>query len=240
MPYYVRAATRVQTGGFGISDPKYLDDNTGNVQALSIESGPFTVTSTSANYATATAYSLSELGSLKGYGSISASSTGAAASADAQITGAVWSDTITVTSDTLPLGTLVNLEATLTFHRELSASSPTVLAQTSASVTGPFSLSISDTLAAPNSTQSQTATFSAYVGYPFVVTAQLYFQINGAVSNGSVSGDIDVSNTATFQLVSLNPAASYSTASGVNYVPEPTALALVSLGCIALITRRRP
>src|SRR5262245_45363397 len=61
LSYSVRAATRVQTSGFGISDPHYLDDNTGDVQALSIASGPHTVTSTAANYATATAYSLTEL-----------------------------------------------------------------------------------------------------------------------------------------------------------------------------------
>lgn len=54
--YYVKASTRVQTSGFGVSDPHYNDDNTGQVQALSITSGPFTVTSNAANFATATAF----------------------------------------------------------------------------------------------------------------------------------------------------------------------------------------
>jgi hypothetical protein len=221
-PYFVRAATRVQTGGFGISDPHYLDDNTGNVQAYSIASGPHTVTSSSSNFATATAYSLSELGALHGYGSISASTMGAAANADAQITGATWGDTITVTSDTLPMGTPVSLQATLTFHRTLTRSDPSVTVQTSASMSGPFSLSISDSLASPNPNQSVTTTATAYVGFPFLVQGQLYFQVNGtAMSGGSVNGSIDVANTASFQLVSLNPAASYTTASGVSYVPVP-------------------
>ncbi len=152
--YYVKASTRVQTGGFGISDPHYNDDNTGQVPALSISSGPFTVTSTGGNYATATAYALSEVGALHGYGSISASSANLAAGGDAQITGSAWGDTITATSNTLPLGTPVSLQATLTFHRTLSGSGSGILVQTSASMTGPFSLSISDSLAAPNSTQS--------------------------------------------------------------------------------------
>jgi hypothetical protein len=240
-PYWVRAATRVQTGGFGISDPQYNDHNTGNVQAYSISSGPHTVTSTNSNFATATAYSLSELGALHGYGSISASTNGAAAGADAQITGATWGDTITVTSDTLPINTPVSLEATLTFHRTLMGSSSNVLVQTTASMTGPFSLSITDTLASPNPTQSVTTTMTAYVGNPFLVQGQLYFQINGVAdsSHGSVSGSIDIANTASFTLVSLNPAASYTTASGASYVPEPSCLCLVGLGALAIGCRRR-
>jgi hypothetical protein len=233
----------VQTGGFGIENPGYNDHNTGNVQTNSISSGPFTVTSSSStgNHASATAYSLSELGSLHGYGSISASTNDAPAGADSQITGAAWGDTFTVVSDTLPDGTPVDLQATLTFHRTLMGSHPDVLVQTSASLTGPFSLSISDTLASPNPTQSVTTTMTAYVGSPFFVQGQLYFQINGVAdsSHSGVSGSVDVANTASFTLVSLNPAASYTTASGASYVPEPSSLCLVGLSVLVLGCRRR-
>jgi len=240
-PYWVKASTRVQTGGFGISDPHYLDDNSGIVPALSVTSGPHTVTSSGGNSASATAYALSTLGALHGYGSISASSANLAASGDAQITGSGWSDSFTATSNTLPNGTPVSLLATLTFHRTLSASSPSVLVQTSAGLTGPFSLSISDSLAAPNATQTVSTTFNAFVGFPFTVTGSLYFQVNGAASGGSsVSGSIDVANTATFTLVSLNPAASYSTASGVNYVPEPASIVIACLAFVCVPCRRSP
>lgn len=233
--YWVKASTRVQTAGFGISDPQYLDDNSGIVPALSIASGPHTVNSSGGNLASATAYALSELGALHGYGSISASSANLAASGDAQITGSGWSDTFTITSNTLPNGSQVSMLATLTFHRTLTASNPSVLVQTSTGLSGPFSLNISDSLAAPNSTQTVSTTFNAFVGSPFVVTGSLYFQVDGAASGGgSVSGSIDVSNTATFTLVSLNPAANYSTASGANYVPEPASIAVAALAIVGL------
>jgi hypothetical protein len=240
-PYWVKASTRVQTGGFGIADPQYLDDNSGIVQALSVASGPHTVTSSNGASASATAYALSQPGSLHGYGSISASSIGAAASGDSQITGSGWSDTFTVTSNTLPVNTQVSMLAVLTFHRTLSANNPNVLVQTSAGLTGPFSLNISDSIAAPNATQTVSTTFNAFVGNPFLVTGSLYFQVNGAAQGGgSVSGSIDVANTATFNLYSLNLAASYSTASGASYVPEPSALALLMcvLARIASVRRR--
>jgi hypothetical protein len=235
--------TRVQTGGFGIGDPQYLDHNTGNVQALSVSSGPHTVTSNNGGFATATAYSLAELGALHGYGSIDASMApgGLTAGADAQITGASWADTITVTSDTLPAATQVQLQATLTFHRTLSGTGSDTLVQTNATMSGPFNLSISDTLASPNPAQSVTTTMTAFVGFPFQVFGQLYFQINGGayLGNSPISGDIDVSNTATFTLVSLNPAASYTTASGASYlpVPEPGSLALGALGVLYIGSR---
>lgn len=222
----------MQTGGFGISDPQYLDDNSGIVPAFSIASGPHIVNSSGGNFASATAYAFSELGALHGYGSISASSANLAASGDAQITGSGWSDTFTATSNTLPNGSPVSMLATLAFHRTLTASSPSVLVQTSTGLTGPFSLNISDSLAAPNSTQSVSTTFNAFIGSPFVVTGSLYFQVNGAASGGSVSGSIDVSNTATFTLVSLNSAASYSAASGANYVPEPATIAILGLAVV--------
>jgi hypothetical protein len=241
--YTVRAATRVQTGGFGVIDPQYLDNNTGDVQALSISSGPYTVSSNSGSV-TATAYSLSQLGSLHGYGSISASAGlgGAPAGGDAQITGAAWKDTFTVTSDTLPEFTPVQLQATLTFHRSLNGAGADVLVQTNSSISGQVSLSISDTLANPNATQSVSDTFTAYVGVPFQMFGQLYFQINGVASSGNspISGSVDISNTATLKLVSLNPAASYTTASGILYnVPEPISFVLTAVGALCLGWRRR-
>jgi hypothetical protein len=241
-PYYVRAATRVQTGGFGVIDPQYIDANTGNVQAHSISTGPHTASS-NAGTVIAIAYSLSELGALHGYGSINAhaGAGGAPAGGDAQITGAAWSDTFTVTSDTLPQFTPVQLQATLTFHRSLDGGGADVLVQTNSSISGQVSLSISDTLASPNSTQSVSDTFTAYVGIPFQMSGQLYFQINGAASSGNspVSGSVDISNTATFNLVSLNPAASYSTASGVMYnVPEPATISLVIVSALCAGCRR--
>ncbi|HEY2840809.1 MAG TPA: PEP-CTERM sorting domain-containing protein [Pirellulales bacterium] len=240
--YSVRASTTVQTSGFGISDPQYNNDDTGNIQALSVSSGPFTVTSFAANYATATAYGEADLGALHGYANFAAATADAPAGASASGSVESWGDTITITSDTLPIGTPVDLQATLILHRTISGSQPqdnNIQIQTYASSS--FGLSVSDSYYFPDPTQSQTTTVSFLrVGDSFQIQGSLSYSAAGTAffDDTPLSGSIDVSNTALFTLVPLTSGVSYSTSSGVSYVPEPASLALAAMGlvfgCLAL------
>lgn len=238
--YFVRAGTRVQTSGFGVGDPQYHDHDTGQVQAYSISSGPFTVTSTNNAFATTTAYTLAELGALHGYANFSASTPNAPAGAQGQGTADSWGDTITVISDSLPMGTPVLLQATLTYHGLITETGDTSEITIQASASGPFGTYAYEDNHHLNPDQVSIGTGYGYVGYPFLITSSLSFVAAGtAWQNAPVSGGIDISNTATLTLISLDPEASYTTASGVSYVPEPATLTLAAIGILLAASRRR-
>jgi hypothetical protein len=217
-PYHVRAHTRVTTSGFGICDPQYIDNDTTRIQALSTSSGPFTATSSSCEDATSTAYGYSELGVLRGYVNYAASAANAPSGAGCQGTPQSWGDSLTFHSGSLPDGTPVHFEATLTFNRTLVGNGNGVIAQTS--VAGPFGMSFSDSLAVPNPTQTVTANSSWFIGFPMAVEVSLYFEAAGTAQpiGGSVSGGVDV-QSVVFTLKTTTPDTSYTTASGMSYVP---------------------
>jgi len=50
----------------------------------------------------------------------------------------------------------------------------------------------------------------------------------------SLFATVMAENTATFQFQPITPGASYTTASGVTFVPEPTAFVLASLAVLGL------
>lgn len=217
-PYHVRAHTRVTTSGFGVCDPQFNDNDTGQIQALSTSSGPFTATSNQCENATSTAYGYAELGVLRGYGTYSASSSSSPSGAGCQGTPESFGDTITFHSNSLPPNSPVSYEMTLTFNRTLSGSGDGPNVQASAS--GPLGMNISDSLTTPNPTQTVTANGSWITEFPMQVHVSMSFQASGAAQppGGGASGSVTVHSTV-FTLKTTTADTSYTTASGVIYVP---------------------
>jgi|CXWL01.1.fsa_nt_gi hypothetical protein len=217
-PYHVRAHTRVQTSGFGVCDSQYNDNDTTRVQAPSISSGPFTATSSACAFATTTSYGSAELGVLRGYSNFSSSTQGSPAGGSGQGTPESFGDTITVVSGSLPNGTQVTLEATLTFNRAMSGT-PGNETNIQTSVSGPFGLYIGDNFSNPNPTQTVSTTTTWFIGFPLAIEVALNFQCSGtAFLDAPRNGSINIPSVF-FTLKCLTPDTSYTTASGASYVP---------------------
>jgi hypothetical protein len=221
VPFYVRSIATAQTSG-NIPDSHTSTNDTGQVQTLSNSSGPFHVHSSGAFYDfDATANVLTEIGQVHGSATIAVSSTGPAGGANATAQGQ-WSDTITITSDTLQSGTPVSFLATILLHRTITGAPP---ATASAFVNGPFGLSLTDSLASPNATESVSTIISTTIGQVLTATSTLTLSAGGGgIAPFGMSGSAFAENTAVFHLVPITPGASYSTASGVTFVPEPASV----------------
>jgi hypothetical protein len=232
VPFYVRSIATAQTSGLGISDPHFFTDDTGQVQTQSNSAGPFSANSSGAFYNFhADADVLTEIGAVHGSASASANSTGPNGGSNASAQGQ-WSDTITIISDTLPSGTSVSFLATMFLHRTISGAPP---ASAGISLSGPFGLSFNDSLSSPNAAESVSTLVNTTIGS--VLSATSTFTMSAGASGiapFSMSGSVSAENTAVFSFTAITPGASYTTASGVTFLPEPPSALLMLCGLLAL------
>lgn len=241
VPFYVRARTTATADGFGVPNPYNAVSDTGEVALTSVGAADLNGSINTFFYsASASSRAFAEIGSLHASAGFGASSDSAGPFVGANGFGqAWWGDTLTITSNTLAPGTPVMFQATIEFHRAITGSG---LGVVNALVSGPFGLSISDSRATPNAQQSATTVVHTTVGSQISIFSTLSVNASGSVAPGQASGgSVDAFNTSTFTLTPITPGASYSTASGVLFVPEPSTCVLGVVALVALIScgRRR-
>jgi hypothetical protein len=239
VPFYVRARTTATADGFGVPNPYSATSDTGEVALTSVSASDLGGSVNSLFYnASGSSKAMAEIGSLH-----ASASFGASSNSDGPFVGANgfgqawWGDTLTITSDTLAPGTPVMFQATIDFHRVITGSG---LGVVNALVSGPFGLSISDSRATPNAQQSATTVVHTTVGSQINIFSTLSVGASGSVGPGQgASGSVDAFNTSTFTFMPITPGASYSTASGVLFVPEPSTYGLCAMALIGLLACRR-
>jgi hypothetical protein len=239
LPFYVRARTTAVADGFGIPNPYNATSDTGEVQLTAVSSQDLGGSVSGTFYsAFGSSSAFAEVGSLHASANFAASSSSSGPFVGSNGFGqAWWGDTLTITSSTLAPGTPVMFEATINFHRVISG---TGLGVVTALVNGPFGLAISDSRATPNPVQSVSTVVNTTVGSQISIFSTLSVGASGSVAPGqSSSGSIDAFNTSTFMFTPITEGASYSTASGVLFVPEPSTYALTAIGFAALLFARR-
>ena len=218
--------------------------------------------------ATATSYGIGSFGSLHGYVATT-SAPGAIPSPSSEASGegivnTSFNDAGTVTSSTLPLGTLIQLQISLGVDDVLTASSTVnesgaLLGQADVQSTfafygsGNFSDGKGDgfIMYADSSVTGmadpafQTATLQATVGETFQLTGTLY--VKGISSAGfynnlhdplSSFAVADASNTANFNIDALTPGVTIATASGLGYstpAAVPEASTAVSMSLLLML-----
>lgn len=235
-PFYVRSIATAQTSG-NISDGQFYTNDTGQVQTTSNSSGPFHAHSQGGFYIfDAAADVATEIGAVHGSATTSATSTGPAGGSNASAQGQ-WSDTVFISSPTLPNGTPVSFLATITMHHTLSGNLP---ASASADVTGPFGLSLHDSLSSPIPAQSISTIVNTAIGSQLSATSTFTLSAGASgIAPFNLSSSATAENTATFAFQPITPGASYSTASGTVFVPEPATIWLMLAGAAVVGVRWR-
>lgn len=237
--FYVRARTTATADGFGVPNPYNAVSDTGEVALTSVSATDLSGGVSTLFYnASASSRASAAIGSLRASASFGASSEPSGPFVGANGFGqAWWGDRLTITSNTLAPGTPVMFQATIDFHRVITGGG---LGVVNALVSGPFGLSISDSRATPNSQQSATTVVHTTIGSQINVFSTLSVNASGSVAPGqSSSGSGDAFNTSTFTFTPITPGASYSTASGVLFVPEPSTYGLGAMALLALLGWRR-
>ena len=158
-----------------------------------------------------------------------------------------WADYVTTTSDTLPDGAEVTYRAQI----ELTGSLTEVIngnaigngiiraVASGGNTYGSYYLHIEEKENDPG-VRVLLETFTARVGNTFPISSYLYGYVGGdAIFGGSSHLTADFLTSAGFTLVCLTPGAEYTTESGVSYVPEPCATALLAVASVGLVRRRR-
>lgn len=209
----------------------------------------------------------SSLGQLKGVANAVATTTGTSnfsfltVSNSTTFANLVWGDIITLTSDTLPKGTIVPLNFQLNFDRNLICNdSPQCSAYTEASLgftpeLGDYStlsnsiVSIRDSIDSPSTITSKSATFSGAIGQPYTLQGSLLFDVRAHAyyEHPSVGASIEAGHTANFYITPLSPDVSYTSASGQTYfypnsatsVPEPFTIIGTLVGGTAAVRMRK-
>lgn len=161
-----------------------------------------------------------------------------------------WNDTLTITSKTLPLGSQVNLMATMSIHADIYCTSVNASVQALGAFTvvpgtvgGVPPIILSSNLCNSLFQESQRETFTAFVGESVLVGGQLSLLASAYALNGQPSVVAVDPPASGFFIDSLTPGASYVTASGHSYssTPEPGTLVLLGSGMPTLfyVVRRR-
>jgi len=235
--FYVSADARAITSG-NILNGDFERVTFTQVPGRSVIAGPATASSTGTHYGfAADAWSEVEVGAIHAYATASATSTGPAGGGTADAYG-LWSDTITITSDSLARGTLVEFLATVILHRDVTATGSSTFqsGQAYAQLTGPFGLSLYDSSSAPNATQSVSTVVRTTVGSTLSAWSSLsiYASASGSKAPFGAGASVLAQNTARFEFTPITAGASYETESGARFetptVPEPGTLALMGLG----------
>ncbi len=156
-----------------------------------------------------------------------------------------WHDSITIVSDSLPLGTPVSTRFLLNFLGvSICVVSDTSLAGVSAG--GGVGLQVGTVLVTGSFIDCAggngllTIDYDAAIGSVIPISGQMNLgAVAGAFTNGNASGFLDASHTARTYVDIVTPGASYVAASGHSYalpepVPEPSNFIQLSLGLSAL------
>jgi hypothetical protein len=234
VPFYVMASATTTTSG-NILDGQSFTNTTPQLPQFSASAGPFHATSSGNFYGfDATSGTVTELGAVHGFATVDAQSTGPAGGANATSQGQ-WSDTITITSNTLAANTPVQFLATIILHRAITGSGATA----SADVTGPFGLHLLDSLSAPNPATSVSLVVNTFVGQVLSPTSTLTLSLGASgIAPFGKSAAVHAENTSVFHFEPITAGASYTTASGITYVPEPASIWL-AVGCAVVIGAAR-
>jgi hypothetical protein len=173
------------------------------------------------------------------FGSLSGSVSGAATGGGngfGTYTGA-WEDTLTITSNTLPVGTPVNLIFSLSVDTTMSCSGVGSTVGTTASMSSTRGGNIALESATCNSTLAKTGTalVQTSVGDSFFVEGEL-----DLTAENTLAGTASVDPSSGFFIDSETAGASYTTASGISYAtppvgtPEPSSLLTLGVGLLGL------
>lgn len=153
-----------------------------------------------------------------------------------------WVDTFTVLSDSLGLGTPVQLLMGMTLQADLVASGAAdawAMSVIGAGLDDGWYFGL-DTRVLGGGTLSASRVFDTTVGATFTLVGQL--NAVALVESNTGSGTARTSAETHFTLDSLTPGVGYGTASGTRYVsavPEPSPWALMVAGAAVLGWRRR-
>ena len=156
----------------------------------------------------------------------------------------IWQDAITITSNTLPDGSPVDLVATVSVDGELHCTGVGASVQNLATFTvGPSPLVLSSNLCNSVFRESQSITVAAFVGEALAMQGQSSIFAGAQGLNGEPAVATVDPPASAFFIDSATPGASYVTASGHSYssTPEPGTLTLFGSGLFGLgsVLRRR-
>ncbi len=227
----------MNTGGITLS-PQDSRVDTGPVQAASITTGLLSAETSGSGFDfNATANTVTEIGAMHGTLTTLADTGVWPGGAGATATG-IWYDTITITSDTLPAGTPVSFMATDILDRTINSmisDGNGNAVEWSADFSGPFGLNLVDSYSSPNSAETVSTVINTTVGSTLPVSSELDLTSNSEAPNPPFDGfnDVNAGDTARFDFQPITPGASYSTASGAVFVPEPASIWLMCCGLIA-------
>jgi hypothetical protein len=152
-----------------------------------------------------------------------------------------WEDTLTVTSNSLALGTPVSLLFTLAVNSSTSCSSSldTNLTVASLNISGAKSVEVVNTACNVNLDQTEQELVATSVGSALNIEGFLNLKVTSNPTNGS-SAAVSIDPTSAVFVDSETAGAGYLSASGKSYVtppaqtPEPASSAMLAIGLLAL------
>jgi hypothetical protein len=243
--YFVKYAHDVVAKAYGDFFGDVQTINTGEVAAISVIQPPVTATSVTASAsATATLEGETSLGRIRTRAS------GTVLQAGPQVPPSFYNVTDASSNGGFPefADTLTMSDGTFNFTLDLTSSvsgSPTSLTSGTTEPGADCGLTNADAVfiidAPPPINLVSPLTFE-FAGAQVDINGRLEVRNFGDSKDGvSVTGTVDVINTADFFITPVSPGASYVSESGVSYVPEPSTLLsrTFALTMLAILSRLR-